>query len=129
MQIASLQEEIDNLLGSQIANSFVSSVDCGGVQVPVNLNSEIQYLLQHDHATIRTPYHQNQLANFLSSQEGSASVVYQSVNSQMETEFPNNAHALQEPLFGDFNSNPFEKFLSGIDQEVFVHHPWFKHNG
>ncbi|CAJ1970922.1 unnamed protein product [Sphenostylis stenocarpa] len=121
-QVASLQEEID-ALGSIMANSPVSVVNCSTVQAPMNSNNVIPYnILQHD--AIRTQYFQNNLANFLS-QEGSATV-YQSFDSQMNVELPN-AH-VEEPSFGDSNSNPLEQFLSGIDQEVFVNHPWFKHN-
>ncbi|KAJ1399294.1 Lateral organ boundary [Sesbania bispinosa] len=122
-QVASLQEEID-VLGSLMANSTVSAVNCGSVQAPMNSNNGIQHLLQHDDAT-RTQYYQNQLANFLS-QEGSVTA-YQSFDSQMDVELPN-AYGLEETLFGDSNSNPLEKFLSGIDQDVFMNHPWFKHN-
>ncbi|WJX64030.1 hypothetical protein P8452_48855 [Trifolium repens] len=52
----------------------------------------------------------------------------QSFESYMDMELTPNAHGLEEPLYGDFNSNPLEKFLSGIDQEGFLNHPWFKHN-
>ncbi|TKY56769.1 LOB domain-containing protein 33 [Spatholobus suberectus] len=121
-QVASLQEEID-ALGSLMANSTVSVVNCGSVQAPMNSNNEIQYnILQHD--ATRTQYCQNHLANFLS-QEGSATG-YQSLDSQMDIKLPN-AH-VEEPSIGDSNSNPLEQFLSGIDQEVFMNHPWFKHN-
>ncbi|RDX63899.1 LOB domain-containing protein 33, partial [Mucuna pruriens] len=122
-QVASLQEEID-ALGSLMANPTVSIVNCGGVQAPMNSNNETQYNMLQNDAT-RTQYCQNHLANFLS-QEGSATV-YQSFDSQMDIVLPN-AHELEEPSFGDSNSNPFEQFLSGIDQEVFMNHPWFKHN-
>lgn len=129
MQVANLQEEID-VLGSLImANSTVDVVNCGSVQAPMNSNNGLHSLLQND--ATRTQYYQNQLTNLLS-HEGSATATatataYQSFDSVMDIELPN-AHGPQEPLFGDSNSNPSEKFLSGIDQEVFMSHPWFKHN-
>ncbi|XP_006596617.1 LOB domain-containing protein 33 [Glycine max] len=99
-QVASLQEEID-ALGSLMANSTVSVVNCGSDQEPMTSNNGTQYnILQHD--ATRTQYCQN---NLLPS-----------------------AHVEEPSSFGDFNSNPLEQFLSGIDQEVFVNHPWFKHN-
>lgn len=98
MQVASLQEEID-ILGSVMANSSVSVVNCGNVQAPMNSNNGTQY------------YHN------------------QSFESYMDMELIPNAHGFPEPLYGDSNSNPLEKFLSGIDQEGFLNHPWFKHNG
>lgn len=64
------------------------------------------------------------MANFLSHEGGAT---YQSFNSYMDMELPY-AHGLAEPLYGDSNSNLLEKFLSGIDQEGFLNHPWFKHN-
>jgi len=113
-----LQEEID-ALGSMVANSTVSVVNSGTVQAPISSDNGIPYdILQHD--ATRTQYFQHNLANFLS-QDGSGTV-YQSLDSQMNIELP------EEPSFGDSNSNPLEQFLSGIDQEVFVNHPWFKHN-
>ncbi|XP_027368497.1 LOB domain-containing protein 33-like [Abrus precatorius] len=121
-QVASLQEEIDTL-GSLMANSKVSVVNCGSVQPPMNSNNGIHSILQHDDT--RTQYYQNQMANFLS-QEGSATV-YQSLDKQMDIELPN-VHGFEESSFGDCNPNPLEQFLSGIDQEVFMNHPWFKHN-
>lgn len=123
MQVANLQEEID-ILGSLMANTTV--VNCSSVQAPMDSNNGMQYLLQHD-ATNRTQYYHTQLANFLS-QEVSATLCCQGFDSNMDTELPNIAHGLEEPLFGDSNSNPLEKFLSGIDQEGFMNHPWFKHN-
>ncbi|CAJ2653207.1 LOB domain-containing protein 33-like [Trifolium pratense] len=101
-QVASLQEEI-GILGSVMANynPSVSVGNCGNhVQAPMdsNLNNGTQY------------YHN------------------QSFESYMDMELFPNAPGLEEPLYGDFNSNPLEKFLSGIDQEGFLNHPWFKHN-
>ncbi|XP_029130333.1 LOB domain-containing protein 33 [Cajanus cajan] len=56
-----------------------------------------------------------------------SATVYQSFDSQMDMELPS-AH-VEEPSFGDsYYNNPLEQFLSGIDQEVFMNHPWFKHN-
>ncbi|KAK7321527.1 hypothetical protein VNO77_32268 [Canavalia gladiata] len=121
-QVASLQEEIDTL-GSLMANSTINVVNCGSVEAPMNSNNGIQNILQHDDA--RTSYHQNQMANF-PSQEGSATI-YKSFDSEMKAELPN-VSGLKEPSFGDSNSNPLEQFLSGIDQEGFMNHPWFKHN-
>lgn len=124
MQVASLQEEID-ALGNLVANSSVSVVNCGSVQATINSNNGTQFnILQHD--ATRTQYCQNNLANFLS-QEGSATVFQSLINSQMDIELPN-CTQVEHPSFGDFNSNPLEQFLSGIDQEMFVNHPWFKHN-
>ncbi|XP_061363709.1 LOB domain-containing protein 33-like [Gastrolobium bilobum] len=101
-QVASLQEEI-GILGGLMANSTVSDVNSGSVQAPMNSNNGIQYLLN--------------------------ATVYQSFDSLRDNiELPNNAHGLEGPSFGNSNSNPLEKFLSGIDQEVFMNHPWFKHN-
>lgn len=117
MQVASLQEEID-ILGSLMANSTIGDVNCGSVQAPMDSNNGMQYLLQQD--ATRTQHYQNQLANFLS-QEGSATIS-QSFDSYMNTELPN-PNGLEEPLFGNSNSNPLEKFLSGIDQEGFLNHP------
>ncbi|WJX58749.1 hypothetical protein P8452_44169 [Trifolium repens] len=98
-QVASLQEEID-ILGSVMANnSSVSVVNCGHVQTPII------------DPNIGTQYYHNQ-----------------SFDSYMDMELIPNSHGLEEPLYGDFNSNPLEKFLSGIDQEGFLNHPWFKHN-
>ena len=123
MQVASLQEEID-IIGSLMENSTVGFVNCGSVRAPMDSNSGIQYPLQDDAAT-RTQCYQNQMTNLLSN-EGSATV-HQSFGSQMDIE-PPNAHGPEEPLFDDSNSNPLEKFLSGIDQDGFMNHPWFKHN-
>ncbi|KAL5125377.1 LOB domain-containing protein CRL1 [Glycine soja] len=124
INVASLQEEID-VLGNLVANSSVSVVNCGSVQATINSNNGTQFnILQHD--ATRTQYCQNNLANFLS-QEGSATVFQSLINSQMDIELPN-CTQVEQPSFGDFNSNPLEQFLSGIDQEMFVNHPWFKHN-
>ncbi|KAL2317212.1 hypothetical protein Fmac_031088 [Flemingia macrophylla] len=122
-QVANLQEEID-ALGNLMVNSTTSVVNCDSFHAPTNSNKGTQYnILQHD--ATRTQYCHNNLANILS-QEGSAAV-YQSFESQIDMELPN-AH-MEEPSFGDSNSNnPLEQFLSGIDQEVFMNHPWFKHN-
>lgn len=124
VQVASLQEEID-ALGSLMANSTVSVVNCGSDQEPMTSNNGTQYnILQHD--ATRTQYCQNNLANFLS-QEAISATVFKSLDSQMDIELPS-AHVEEPSSFGDFNSNPLEQFLSGIDQEMFVNHPWFKHN-
>ncbi|KAK7276304.1 hypothetical protein RIF29_17443 [Crotalaria pallida] len=128
-QVASLQEEIDTLESTLItANSTVDFVNGGCVQAPIMMSSNngIHNLLQKADAT-RTQYYQNQLSNLIS-QEGSATVYHQSFDSQMNIVLPNAHGVVEEPLFGDSNSNPLDKFLSGIDQEVFMNHPWFKHN-
>lgn len=92
--------------------SNVSIMDCGNVQAPMNSNN--------------TQYYPNQLANYLSQEEGFKTCQsFESYN--MDMEIPS-AHGMDEPLYGDSNSNPLEKFLSGIDQEGFLNHPWFKHN-
>ncbi|OIW04068.1 hypothetical protein TanjilG_00628 [Lupinus angustifolius] len=127
-QVANLQEEI-NILASNLTmeNSTVGVLNCGSDQTPVNSNNEIHYILQND--ANREQYYQNQLSNLLSNHEGSSATSYhQSFDSMMNIEL-SNAHGLEDSsLFGDSNSNPLEKFLSGIDQEVFMNHPWFKHN-
>ncbi|KAK7300747.1 hypothetical protein RJT34_11596 [Clitoria ternatea] len=122
-QVASLQEEVDTL-GSLVVNSTVSAANCGSVQAPMSSSNGIQHVLQHD--ATRTQIFQNQVANFLS-QEGGATTVYQSLDSKMNLELPY-AQGMEEPSFGGSNSNPLEQFLSGIDQEIFMSHPWFKHN-
>lgn len=123
MQVVNLQEEID-ALGSMVAKSTVSVVNSGTVQM-YSENGIPYDTLQHDGR--RTQYFENNnVANFLSEDDGSGRVL-QSLESQMNIELPN-AHVQEEASFGDSNSNPLEQFLSGIDQEVFVNHPWFKHN-
>ncbi|QCE01250.1 LOB domain-containing protein 33-like [Vigna unguiculata] len=122
-QVVNLQEEID-ALGSMVAKSTVSVVNSGTVQM-YSENGIPYDTLQHDGR--RTQYFENNnVANFLSEDDGSGRVL-QSLESQMNIELPN-AHVQEEASFGDSNSNPLEQFLSGIDQEVFVNHPWFKHN-
>ncbi|XP_058744822.1 LOB domain-containing protein 33-like [Vicia villosa] len=112
-QVASLQEEID-ILGSLMETSNVSIMDCGNVQAPMNSNNGTQY-------------YPNQLANYLSQEEGSTTCQSFESYMNMDMQIPS-AHGMDEPLYGDSNSNPLEKFLSGIDQEGFLNHPWFKHN-
>ncbi|CAL0315729.1 unnamed protein product [Lupinus luteus] len=125
--VANLQEEINILASSLImANSTVGVLNCGSVQAPMKSNNEIHYILQND--ANRAQYCQNQLADVLSHEGSSATIYHQSCDSIVNIEL-SNAHGLQDSsLFGDSNSNPLEKFLSGIDQEVFMNHPWFKHN-
>ncbi|XP_006576098.1 LOB domain-containing protein 33 [Glycine max] len=63
----------------------------------------------------------------INSNNGTQFNILHLINSQMDIELPN-CTQVEHPSFGDFNSNPLEQFLSGIDQEMFVNHPWFKHN-
>ncbi|XP_027337539.1 LOB domain-containing protein 33-like [Abrus precatorius] len=48
---------------------------------------------------------------------------YHTLDREMNREFPN-ANELEDHL----DPNSAEKFLSGIDQEFFLNHPWFKHS-
>ncbi|KAF7831052.1 LOB domain-containing protein 33 [Senna tora] len=119
-QVAGLQEEIDNL-GNLMANSTAGVASCSSsYQPPTSRNSNgREFSWEQDQKSIE--FYQNQLANLVS-QQGSVSD-YQGMESHVNTEFPN-AFQLEDQLFEDSDPNPFEKLLLGIDQEVFMNHPW-----
>ncbi|KAK7305768.1 hypothetical protein VNO77_43679 [Canavalia gladiata] len=103
-QVVRLQEEID-ILGNLMESSTVGVDNCESVHALVNPNNGT-----------RTQLYQNHLDD-LFSHEGSATV-YESLDREMERELAD-ANGLEDHLDGQPDFNPLEKFLSGIDQEVF----------
>ncbi|MED6208973.1 hypothetical protein PIB30_050097 [Stylosanthes scabra] len=132
-QVASLQEEID-IIGSLMANSTIGATNCCGINNNVQASiTKMDYsnfgIIQDDNDAVTTThqcYHQNQMPNNIT--------LHQGYGLNMDIELPNNDENGFEGL-GDYtnfnscsNNNPLEKFLSGIDQEGFMNHPWFKNN-
>ncbi|MED6175601.1 hypothetical protein PIB30_079928 [Stylosanthes scabra] len=113
-QVASLHREIDDIL----RKNFMMKNSCfgfenyyGSVQSPMNTNNGIENIIVQEGI----------------SDGESSSRMYQSLLS-ME---PNNNELLFEEhnlLYGEADPISLEKFLSGIDQDVLLNHPWFKHN-
>ena len=106
-----------------MANSTSGVDNCGSFQALMNSNNGIEYLVHQD--TTKNQCYQSQLANLLS-HEGSGTE-YQSLDRDMDIELAN-ANGFEDHLYGEPDPIPLEKFLSGIEQEVFLNHPWFKHN-
>ena len=108
-----------------MTNSGVGVANCASSLAPTNSNNGMEFSLQHEAARIEN--YQEQLVNLLS-HEGSAER-YQSMDGQrqMDIEFANNGHGLEDHLFDEPNLNSLEKLLSGIEQEAFFNHPYFTH--
>ncbi|XP_057752985.1 LOB domain-containing protein 33-like [Arachis stenosperma] len=119
-QVASLQREIDDILGNNfmMKNSSCLGVEnyCGNVhQSPMmNINNGIEYIVQEG---TRSQCYKSQLANQFSSDE--------EIDREYERLLLMDTDHL---LYGETDPISLEKFLSGIDQDVFLNHPWFKHN-
>ncbi|KAL1327302.1 hypothetical protein HN51_037363 [Arachis hypogaea] len=119
-QVASLQREIDDILGNNfmMKNSSCLGVEnyCGNVhQSPMmNINNGIEYTVQEG---TRSQCYKSQLANQFSSDE--------EIDREYERLLLMDTDNL---LYGETDPISLEKFLSGIDQDVFLNHPWFKHN-
>lgn len=122
MQIAGLQEEIDNL-GSLMVNSTVGIDSCSSnAQAPTSRHSNGTEFSWKQDAT-STEFFHHQMANLLSHQGFSTEAAYQDLERQVNIEFPQTLQ-LEDQLYEESGPNPLETFLSGIDQEVFMNHPW-----
>lgn len=81
----------------------------------------VEYSWQQDATS--TQFYHDQLANLLS-HHGSAEA-YRGLERQVNLEFPNMLQ-LEDQVFEESDPNSLEKLLSGIDQEVFMNHPWYQ---
>ncbi|MED6192555.1 hypothetical protein PIB30_011351 [Stylosanthes scabra] len=114
-QVASLHREIDDILRN---NFMMKSYSCFGFEnyygSVMNTNNGIEDIIVQE-----------------GSDEESGSRDREYYQSLLSMEANNNDEFFEEHnlLYGD-QTDPIslDKFLSGIDQDVFLNHPWFKHN-
>ncbi|XP_065872490.1 LOB domain-containing protein 33-like [Euphorbia lathyris] len=122
-QIASLQEEIE-ILGHHMANLTVGIGSDGIPRTTSNPNCDIHISSPED--AMNNQYHQSQMGAQVNNSGYTAE--NQSFDSQMNVEVIPSCEWEDQNPFLDFQTNPLDILVEGLDQDIFPYCPWL-HNG
>ncbi|KAA8534183.1 hypothetical protein F0562_031624 [Nyssa sinensis] len=119
-QVASLQEEIE-VLGNQMANPAVDVSSYGSSPATNNPNNGLQFPSQLD---MNIQDYLNQQTPLLSHAENTS--VNQVFQGQMNAQFTPIHGWEDQTTLSSYDSNPLERLLEGMDQDIFVSYPWME---